>query len=119
MYITYASLVDGPYRPQLAAFFKSEVAGELGHAQFLADKIASLGGTPTTHVASVPAAHEPRAMLEAVLAAEEEAIRRYRERISQAEAFGDIGLKVQLENIIAEETGHRDEVRRILDGWSR
>jgi bacterioferritin len=119
MYTTYAALVDGPYRPQLAAFFRSEIAGELGHAQFLAEKIAALGGTPSTEVATVPPAKEPRAMLEAVLQAEEQAISSYLERIDQAEAFGDIGLKVQLENIIAEETGHRDEVRRILEGWER
>jgi bacterioferritin len=119
MYVTYAAQVDGPYRPQLAALFKSEVPGELAHAQFLADKVAALGGTPATDVPSIPVPQEAREMLEAVLHAEEDAIRRYRERIDQAEAFGDIGLKVQLENIIAEETGHRDEVRRILEGWSQ
>lgn len=119
MYVTYAALVEGPDRPQLAGFFKSEIAGEMGHAQFLADKIAALGGTPTTEVASVPPARDSREMLEQVLKAEEQAIRGYRERAEQADALGDIGLKVQLENIAAEETQHRDEVKRILDGWSR
>jgi bacterioferritin len=119
MYTTYAALVEGPFRPQLAAFFKSEIAGEMGHAQFLADKIAALGGTPTTEVAAVPPATDAREMLEQVLRAEEQAVRNYRERAEQADALGDLGLKVQLENIAAEETQHRDEVKRILDGWER
>jgi bacterioferritin len=119
MYVTYAALVAGPYRPQLAALFKSEVAGEVGHAQLLADKIAALGGTPTTEVAPVPPAREARAMLEQVLQAEELAVRSYRERAGQAEALGDVGLKVQLETIAAEESQHRDEVSRILVGWDR
>jgi bacterioferritin len=117
MYTTYAALVEGPVRPHLAAFFKSEIPGELAHAQFLADKIASLGGIPETQAAPVSATKEPREMLESVLAAEERAIQAYTERSRQAEAFGDIGLKVQLENFAADETGHRDEVKRILDGW--
>ncbi len=118
-YVTYAALVEGPFRPQLATFFRSEVAGEMGHAQFLADKIAALAGTPTTEVAAVPAARDARQMLEEILKAEEHAIWRYKERSAQADALGDIGLKVQLENIAAEETQHRDEVKRILDGWER
>jgi bacterioferritin len=119
MYTTYAALVEGPFRPQLATFFKSEIAGEMGHAQFLADKIAALGGAPTTEVAAVPPATTAREMLEQVLRAEEQAVRNYRERAEQADALGDIGLKVQIENIAAEETQHRDEVQRILDGWDR
>ncbi|MGH2351367.1 MAG: ferritin-like domain-containing protein [Chloroflexota bacterium] len=119
MYTTYAAMVEGPYRPQLAALFKSEISGEMGHAQFLADKIAALGGTPTTQVSAVPPATEPREMLQQVFQAEDRAVQYYKERSEQAEAFGDIGLKVQLENIAAEETTHRDEVKRILDGWDR
>ncbi|MBI3973563.1 MAG: ferritin-like domain-containing protein [Chloroflexi bacterium] len=57
MYVTYAALVAGPFRPQLAAFFKREVPDELAHAQFLADKIAALGGTPTTELAAVYCPH--------------------------------------------------------------
>jgi bacterioferritin len=34
-----------------------------------------------------------------------------------AEAFGDIGLKVGLENQVADETRHKEEIERILTGW--
>lgn len=47
-YITYAAKATGPYRPQLAQFYLTEVADETLHAQFLANKIVALGGEPTT-----------------------------------------------------------------------
>ena len=47
-YITYAARVDGPHRPQLSQFFTAEVSGEQIHATYLANKIVSLGGEPTT-----------------------------------------------------------------------
>ena len=47
-YTVYAARATGPYRPQLSQFFLAEVADEQLHAQFLANKIVSLGGKPTT-----------------------------------------------------------------------
>lgn len=117
MYTHYAAKLTGPYRKELRALFQGEVADEQGHAQFLADKIAALGGEPTTQPRPVISADNPRAMLENALAAEKQAITDYRIRIEQAEAFGDIGLKVDLENQIADETRHKEEMERILAGW--
>ena len=45
-YRTYASAVSGPYCQELRQFFTTEIGDELGHAQMLADKIISLGGSP-------------------------------------------------------------------------
>lgn len=117
MYTHYAAKLTGPYRKELRALFQAEVADEQGHAQFLADKIAVLGGEPTTQPRPVASADDPHAMLENALAAEKQAIADYRVRIEQAEAFGDIGLKVDLENQIADETRHKEELERILTGW--
>ena len=66
-YNTYAALVNGINRIELKGFFASEIPDELRHAQFLADKITALGGTPTTMPAEVATANEPRAMLEQAL----------------------------------------------------
>jgi len=117
MYRTYASLVSGPYRPELKEFFEAEIPDELGHAQFLADKIVALGGQPTTTPKPVPPASSNREMLENTLAAELETIERYKRRIQQAEEAGEIGVRVQLENIIVDESRHRDDLRRILHNW--
>jgi bacterioferritin len=118
MYIQYSAKLTGPYRNELRGFFQAEIADEQRHAQFLADKIATLGGEPTTQARPVPDADTPHEMLERIREAEARAIADYSERVQQAEAFGDIGLKVELENQVADETKHKEEVERILSGWS-
>jgi bacterioferritin len=117
MYIQYSAKLTGPYRRELRALFQAEIADEQGHAQFLADKIASLGGEPTTEPRTIPHADQPREMLEQALAAEKQAIADYDERLRQAEAFGDVGLRVSLENQVADETRHKEELERVLAGW--
>lgn len=116
-YLTYAAKATGPYRPQLAAFFLAEVTDEQGHAQFLANKIVALGGEPTTKPRPVTPASSNREMLEAVLEAELKAVADYTERAREADAFGDKGLAVQLEDMIRDESGHAEETERILQGW--
>jgi bacterioferritin len=118
MYLDYSAKLTGPYRRELRAMFQTEVVDELGHAQFLADKIVALGGEPATQAIAVPPADDTRDMLELALAAEKQAIADYTTRISQAEAYGDIGLKVGLENQVADETRHKEELERILAGWN-
>jgi bacterioferritin len=117
MYITYAATVTGPHRPTLKAFFESEIPGELGHAQFLAEKITSLGGTPPTTPRPVPAAADAKQMLANVLAAEKQAIADYKARAEQAAAAGEKGLATHLETIVEDETGHFEETEKILRGW--
>jgi bacterioferritin len=117
MYRTYASLVSGPFRPELRSFFESEIQDELNHAAFLADKIVALGGTPTTSAGEISLTWDNRQMLENALRGEEETIARYTTRTRQAEDAGEIAIKVELENLIVDETNHRDDIRRMLKGW--
>ena len=117
MYRLYASLVQGPWRQELRAFFANEIPEELGHAQILADKISSLGGTPATEPAPVKVVKDAKGMLETALAAEIETIDRYVRRRDQATAAGEHGLVVRFDDIIADETNHRDEIRQILARW--
>jgi bacterioferritin len=116
-YSTYAAKATGPYRPQLSQFFLAEVPDELGHAQFLANKIVALGGEPTTQARPVPAADGNREMLERVLEAERSAVKDYTERAREADEFGDKGLAVQLEDMVRDESGHAEETERILRDW--
>ena len=58
-----------------------------------------------------------REMLEAVLAAEKRATANYTQRAEEAEAFGDKGMVVQLEDMVRDETGHSEETQRILRDW--
>lgn len=116
-YLSYAAKVNGPYRPQLAQFFLTEVADEQMHAQYLANKIVALGGEPTTSPRPVPKAMSNKEMLEAVLVAELGATKDYTQRAQEAEAFGDKGLAVQLEDMVRDESGHSEETERILRDW--
>jgi bacterioferritin len=117
MYRLYASLVQGPYRQELRAFFANEIPEEMTHAQILADKIAALGGTPASTPAPVKVVKEAKAMLETALQAELESIERYLLRRKQAEEAGEFGLAVQFDTIVSDETNHRDELRQILARW--
>ena len=116
-YLTYAAKATGPYRPQLAQFFLAEVADEERHAQFMANKIVALGGEPATRPRAVPEAKTNREMLGAVLEAERTAVGDYTERAKDAEAYGDKGLVVQLEDMVREESGHSEETERMLRDW--
>ena len=116
-YLTYASKATGPYRPQLSQFFLAEVADEQLHAQFLANKIVSLGGEPTTTPRPVPAARTNKEMLQAVLEAERRATKDYTQRAREADEMGEKGLAVQLEDMVRDESGHSEETERILRDW--
>jgi bacterioferritin len=117
-YTRWSAEVSGPHRDLLRAMFQREIPDELGHAQFLADKIVVLGGTPTVTPAAVPEAPTNRARLEAVLAMEQQAIQGYTERARQAEEVGELGLKVRLEQMVSDETEHYEEVKMLLRDWS-
>lgn len=116
MYTTYAAAVSGIHRGELREFFQQEIADEQMHAQFLADKISALGGTPATEAAPVDVPDTPRGMLENVLQAETDAIERYTALRDQAEKAGELGLVVDLEDIIRDETNHQEETEKLLRG---
>jgi bacterioferritin len=116
-YITYAAKTTGPFRPELSKFFLAEVTDEQTHAVYLANKIVTLGGEPTTTPREVAPAKDNKAMLQAVLAAEKRAVADYTQRAKDAEDFGDKGMVVQLEDIINDETGHAEETERMLRDW--
>ena len=116
-YLLYSRLVNGPLRPELSGFLEGEIEDELNHAKFLAHKIVALGGTPTTVPADVALTTDNREMLQISLQSEKDTIERYTQRVKQAEAAGELGLKVELEQLVADETKHKEDLERILFGW--
>jgi bacterioferritin len=116
-YRTYASQVQGQWRMELRAFFEQEIPDELGHAQLLADKIVALGGIPTTVPAPVKPANDAKEMLRNALEDEIETIGRYVLRRKQAEALGHYGLAVEFDDLIRDESTHRDEIQLVLKRW--
>ena len=116
-YLLFSRLVRGPLRPELSAFLESEIEDELGHAKLLAHKVVALGGMPTTEPAPLTLTDDNREMVQLALQAEKDTIERYTQRIKQAEAIGEVGLRVELENLVADETKHKEELERMLFGW--
>jgi bacterioferritin len=119
MYIQYSALLRGPHRKELRDLFQAEIPDEQRHAQLLADKISVLGGVPTTTPRPVPRAIDPHEMLRQVLEAEEQAVADYTERAAEADDCGEMGLRVELENVIVDETRHKEEIAQILAGWNK
>lgn len=116
-YRTYASSVQGRARLELRSFFEGEIPDELGHAQILADRIVALGGEPTLEAAPVKRAKTAREMLENALQDEIDTIERYVKRRKQAEELGHHGMVVDLDDLIRDESNHRDEIRMVLERW--
>ncbi|HEX2168393.1 MAG TPA: ferritin-like domain-containing protein [Longimicrobiales bacterium] len=116
-YLLHSRLANGRGRMELAEFFEAEITDELEHAKYLSHKIVALGGMPTTMPAAVQLGKDNREMLELSLKAEQETIARYTTRIDQAEKAGEVGLKVELEDLVAEETRHKEDLERVLVGW--
>ena len=116
LYLYQTSVATGWLGEELREFLTPEITGELQHAIFLAQKIVSLGGKPTT----VPKQHkcpkDVKGMLKYDLKLEREAVANYIKRCMQAEEAGETGLKVKLEELIVDETDHAEQIDRILRG---
>lgn len=114
MYTYNAAVVEGLYYQILKPFFQGEIADEQGHALYLAEKIKTLGGTPTTTPAEVKQLTDVKDMLEEAKRNEEATIERYEKRKQQAEELGFTELVVKLDDMIADETSHMEEMKRLL-----
>lgn len=114
LYTYIATAMKGFEQQLLKPVFTEEIPEESEHALYLSEKISTLGGTPTTTPAPVRQQSNAKAMLETALQGEIDTIERYTKRIEQADRVGDFGLKVKLEDMIAEETEHKEKMERLL-----
>lgn len=116
LYLYQTSVATGWDGEELREFLAPEITGEMTHAVFLAGKIAQLGGTPTTMPKQHKCPKTVKEMLKYDLKLELEAIENYRVRAIQAEEAGEYGLKIKLEELLVDETGHAEQIQRILKG---
>lgn len=111
--VYHAAAGRGMLGHELRELLKKELPGELEHATFLADKIVALGGEVRIRPA-MPAEFGPaRDLLQQNIAAEKKIIGNYARRIDQAAEFGDKGLAIRLENMLASETDHLEQLERL------
>ncbi len=112
-YLYHSSSATSMLGHELRELLKADLVGELNHAVFLADKIKALGGEVKINVAMPKRAKNARDMITIDIATERKAIKNYTARIQQAQEFGDRGLVIRLEDILAEETDHAEELDRL------
>jgi bacterioferritin len=113
-YLLQSSVMKGLAGHEARELFQKEIQDEVGHAALLADKIVALGGTP--HIKPeipLPITDGVRALKQA-LDYERKAIANYAQRCKEADEAGEIGLRVELENLIADETRHAEELSRLI-----
>lgn len=112
-YLYHSATATSLLGHELRELLKADIAGELEHAVFLADKIAALGGDVKIDVTMPKRVKSAKQMMDMDIQAERKVIGNYATRIEQAEAFGDRGLVIRLEDILAEETDHAEELERL------
>jgi len=113
-YVQHAACVTGAQYQAIQKELIIHSNEEMGHALSLSDQIATLGGIPTIDVNERHIAKDSKKMLKQDLAGEEDAIRRYRARVSQAEEMKEYGLKRALEDILVVEEEHRRDLQAAL-----
>lgn len=112
-YLYHSSSATGLLGHELREELSSDIQGELGHAVFLADKITALGGEVQINPSMPKSARTAKQMMQIDIEAERQVIANYATRIEQAEAFGDKGLVIRLEDMLAEETDHAESLERL------
>ena len=111
--IYHAAAGRGMLGHELRELLLKELPGELEHARFLADKIVALGGEIRIAPRTPSRLANPRQLLPENIEAEKKIIANYTRRIEQAAEFGDKGLVIRLEEVLAAETDHLESLERL------
>lgn len=113
-YVQHAAMLTGAQYHSVQKELVLHSTEEMQHAVTLSEQIVSLGGMPTVAVEKREVAKDSVAMLKQDLDGEKNAIRRYKERIAQAENLGEYGLRRVLEDILIIEEEHRRDILAAL-----
>jgi len=113
-YVQHAAMMTGPEYDAISAELVVHSNEEMAHAVTVSTIICDLGGIPTVDVENRAVSEDSKTMLEQDLGGEELAITRYKERIAQAEALGEYGVRRLLEDILMQEEEHRRDIMSSL-----
>ncbi len=95
--------------------FKKIAIEEMKHAEEIAERLAYLGGRPTTKPAPIFVGDTLKEMVENDIKAEEEAMELYRRIIDKANEEGDITTARLFRKILEEEEEHHDFFTSLLE----
>ena len=94
--------------------FKEIAITEMKHAEAIAERLAYLGGTPTTKPDPIFVGGSLEEMIRNDVKAEEEAVALYKQTIKVAEEEGDITTRRLFEEILGDEEDHLDTFTNLL-----
>lgn len=97
---------EGIESPAVIEIFKKIAVDEMKHAEMLAEKIVYLGGIPVQKPTGIVRGGDMKKMIKDDLAAENDAIKRYKEHIKLCDKEGDSTTRLMLEQILSDEEGH-------------
>ncbi|MHB1292863.1 MAG: ferritin-like domain-containing protein [Sulfuricella sp.] len=113
-YVQHASAITGAQYESIQKELIIHSQEEMMHAVMLSDQIDFLGGVPTVDVEKRETDRDSLAMLKQDLWGEDNAINRYKERIAQAEALKEYGLRRVLEDILIQEEEHKRDLLTVI-----
>lgn len=113
-YINHAAKIKGAEFSEIQKELLVHAKQEIEHAIILAQQIDELGGDPSMAVGETKTSKNAREMLQQDLDGERDAIKRYSERIKQAEELGLFALSQKLREIIAVEQEHEMDLKQAL-----
>ena len=109
-YIIFSQKLDGARYMEIARILEGHAHEELNHAIAVAKQLDYFGVYPVHEPKPVIVSEDNDEMLWADLAAEDETVAGYRERIIQAQSLGEFALAEILQEIIKEEQDHQIEL---------
>ncbi|MCD6461573.1 MAG: ferritin-like domain-containing protein [Thermoplasmata archaeon] len=113
-YIQHSGVMKGAAYADITKEMKIHATEEIQHALILVDQIAYLGGTPTARVYEAKKSKDTVEMLKQDLEGELDAVRRYKERIQEAESIQEYALAQKLREILATEQEHAMDLQSAL-----
>lgn len=113
-YINHAAVMTGAAYGDIIKELKVHANEEVQHAMTLADQIDYLGGSPSVKVGEIHTSEDNDRMLQQDLDGEEDAIKRYKVRVEQAEQLKEFALAQQLRTILAVEQEHAMDIKQAL-----
>ncbi len=113
-YVQHASAISGAQYDSIQKELIIHSQEEMQHAVMLSEQIDFLGGVPTINVEKREISSDSKEMLKQDLRGEDNAITRYKERIAQAEALQEYGLRRVLEDILIQEEEHKRDLSNAI-----
>ena len=112
-YVTQAAITRGPYAEGLIARFEEIAADEAQHAKIIRQRIAALGGMPTTKVGEIQIHKDSLKAVEINLKYEKDTVEFYRKLLNLIPPDEPI-LYEAIEHILEDSQEHVEELERLV-----